>query len=263
MDTWFSSGLWTFSTLGWPNQTEDLANFHPTSVLETGYDILFFWVARMILMTTYLLGDIPFKQVFLHGLVRDANKQKMSKSKGNVIDPLEYIQKYGADALRIALVFSTAAGSDIPLSEDKVRGMRNFTNKLWNIGRFIIDFAPADVKHLDTSTIPMFSKIHPEDQKIIASLNNIIAKITSALDNYRFHDGAQILYDFIWHEFADVYIESTKNRRPEAQPVLEYVFRTCLELLHPFMPFITEEIWQKLPHKGESIMITKWPVTSN
>ncbi len=258
LDTWFSSGLWTFSTLGWPNQTEDLKTYHPTDVLETGYDILFFWVARMILMTTSLLGEVPFKEVFLHGLVRDANKQKMSKSKGNVIDPLDMTQKYGTDALRIALVFSTAAGNDIPLSEDKIRGMRNFTNKLWNIGRFIIDFAPEDAKNLDPSGIPTAST--EEDKQILNQLKEVCQKATKSLDTYRFHDASETLYEFIWHQFADKYIESTKERRPEAQPILEYVFRISLELLHPFMPFITEELWQKLPHQGESVMVTKWPV---
>ncbi len=257
LDTWFSSGLWTFSTLGWPNETEDLKTFHPTAVLETGYDILFFWVARMVLMTTALLGEVPFKEVFLHGIVRDAQKQKMSKSKGNVIDPLDLTQKYGTDALRIALVFSTAAGNDIPMSEDKIRGMRNFTNKLWNIGRFILDFAPDDAKHLDASETPNVKA--PEDKEIMEKLEQVKTTVTKALDQYRFHDASENLYEFIWHEFADKYIEATKTRRAEAQPILEYVFRTSLELLHPFMPFITEELWQKLPHIGQSIMVTSWP----
>lgn len=257
LDTWFSSGLWTFSTLGWPNQTEDLKTFHPTSVLETGYDILFFWVARMILMTTSILGEVPFKEVYLHGIVRDAEKQKMSKSKGNVIDPLDIIGKYGTDALRIALVFSTAAGNDIPMSEDKIRGMRNFTNKLWNMGRFIVDFAPEDAKHLDPKLDP--SLITQDDKNIVARLKEVEESTTKALNNFRLHDAATTLYEFVWHEFADKYIEGAKERRADAQPVLEYVFRTSLELLHPFMPYITEELWQKLPHQGKSIMITSWP----
>lgn len=257
LDTWFSSGLWTFSTLGWPDETEDLKIFHPTSVMETGYDILFFWVARMILMTTYLLGEIPFKEVFLHGLVRDAQKQKMSKSKGNVIDPLDVTNKYGTDALRIALVFSTAAGHDIPLAEDKIRGMRNFTNKLWNIGRFLIDFAPEDAKHLSPGSRPDTTNV--DDKDILKQLDEVSEDVTKALGQYRFHDASERLYEFIWHKFADVYIEQSKDRRADAQPVLEYVFRTSLELLHPFMPFITEELWQKLPHEGKSIMLAKWP----
>lgn len=255
LDTWFSSGLWTFSTLGWPKETEDLKTFHPTSVLETGYDILFFWVARMILMTTYLRGEVPFRDVFLHGLVRDAEKQKMSKTKGNVINPLDLIEKYGTDALRMALVFGSAGGSDIPMSEDKVRGMRNFTNKLWNMGRFIVDFAPDNAKHLE-SGVPTGNT---DDQAVIDKLTSTQKTVAEALNNYRFHQAAETLYEFIWHEFADVYIEKSKSRRREAQPVLEYVFRTSLELLHPFMPFITEELWQKLPHEGKSIMLAKWP----
>ena len=259
LDTWFSSGLWTFSTLGWPENTEDFKTFHPTSVLETGYDILFFWVARMILMTTSILGEIPFKEVYLHGIVRDGEKQKMSKSKGNVIDPLDIIEKYGTDALRVALVFSTAAGNDIPMSEDKIRGMRNFTNKLWNIGRFIVDFAPEGAKHLDPKSVP--SLIIQDDKDIVERLKEVEKSVTKALDSFRLHDAATTLYEFIWHEFADKYIESTKERRAEAQPTLEYVFRTSLELLHPFMPYITEELWQKLPHLGESIMVTKYPAS--
>ena len=260
LDTWFSAGLWTFSTLGWPDETEDLKTFHPTSVMETGYDILFFWVARMILMTEAILEDIPFKEVFLHGLVRDAEKQKMSKSKGNVIDPLDMTAKYGTDALRIALIFSTAAGNDIPISEDKIRGMRNFTNKLWNIGRFIIDFAPEDAKHHDDSFTVLSNLENKDDNYIVEELGRTIQKVTKGLNTYEFHFAAQVLYDFIWHKFADTYVESTKDRRAEAQPVLEYVFKISLELLHPFMPFITEELWQKLPHSGKSIMLSKWPV---
>ena len=259
LDTWFSSGLWTFSTLGWPKNTSDLKTYHPTYVLETGYDILFFWVARMILMTTAILGDAPFEKVYLHGLVRDAGRQKMSKSKGNVIDPLDLINRYGTDALRIALVFSTAAGNDIPMSEDKIRGMRNFTNKLWNIGRFIVDFAPEDAKHLDKNFAIDNKMNNSEDRKILNKLLETASIVTQSIEQFRLHDGSEALYEFIWHEFADIYIESTKERRAEAQPVLEYVFRTSLELLHPFMPFITEELWQRLPHEEKSIMLAKWP----
>jgi valyl-tRNA synthetase len=242
--------LWTFSTLGWPKETEDLKIFHPTSVLETGYDILFFWVARMILMTTSLLGQVPFRQVLLHGLVRDAEKQKMSKSKGNVIDPLELIDKYGTDSLRIALIFSTAAGSDIPMSEDKVRGMKYFSNKLWNIARFIKEFRPSD------SAVEISN--HKDDKAIIAKLEALKGTVTDSIDQFRLHDAAQELYQFIWHEFADVYLESVKERRAEAQPTLEYVFKDSLKLLHPFMPFITHELYSKF-EPNESLMIQKWP----
>ena len=261
LDTWFSSGLWTFSTLGWPNQTEDLKTFHPTNVLETGYDILFFWVARMILMTTYLTGHIPFKDVFLHGLVRDGHKQKMSKTKGNIIDPLDLIQKYGTDAVRMSLIFKTAAGNEIAISEDQVRGMRNFTNKIWNIGRFIIDFTPEEAQHLENSRLIIQSADlkNETDKNIVRQLEETSKKVTKAIEQYRFNDASNSIYEFVWHEFADKYIEQTKERRAEAQPILEYIFRTSLELLHPFMPFITEELWQKLPHQGKSIMLTPWP----
>lgn len=247
LDTWFSSGLWTFSTLGWPNKTEDLKTFHPTSVLETGYDILFFWVARMILMTTFNLGQIPFKTVLLHGLVRDAENQKMSKSKGNVIDPVDIIEKYGTDALRMALIFSTATGNDIPMSEDKVRGMMHFSNKIWNIGRFIMDFKPE-----------MYSQeISEKDREIIGKSENLIHDVTDLIEKYKLHEAAQILYDFTWHEFADKYIEEAKGRREESQIALETVYKTLLKLLHPFMPFITEEIFGKL--SGNMLIVEEWP----
>ena len=264
LDTWFSSGLWTFSTLGWPMKTEDLKTFHPTDVLETGYDILFFWVARMILMSTYLLGEVPFRQVLLHGLVRDANKQKMSKSKGNVIDPLVISETYGTDALRIALIFSTAAGNDIPMSEDKVRGMKFFANKLWNIGRFI------EMKRVDSGSVAIekMSSIfdikreakHENDRIMVEKAERLIADVTEHIDQFRLHEAAQLLYQFIWHEFADIYIEDVKNRLDNhSYSVLYNLFILQLKLLHPFMPFITEEIYQKLPHSGESLMIEKWP----
>lgn len=249
LDTWFSSGLWTFSTLGWPDDTIELETFHPTSVLETGYDILFFWVARMILMSTSLIGQVPFKNVLLHGLVRDAEKQKMSKSKGNVIDPVEVIDKYGTDALRMALIFSTATGNDIPISEDKIRGMKHFSNKLWNMGRFIHDFKPEN-----------YSKdISEKDQKFIDKTNDLANEVTSMIDAYRLHDAAQALYDFAWHDFADKYIEDAKTRREESQLALETVYMTILKLLHPFMPFITEEIFGKLSGNTRLLITEKWP----
>ncbi len=261
-DTWFSSGQWPFATLR-ANQPGDFVKFYPTSVMETMYDILLFWVARMVMLGIYATGKPPFKDILLHGKILDPLGKKMSKSKGNVVNPMEIADQYGADAARMALVYGTAFGHDQALSHPKLQAIRNFTNKLWNIGRFIIDFAPEDAKHLDQNVTAVTNLNNPEDQKIMTGLKLSVEKVGKALENYRFHDAAQTLYDFIWHEFADIYIESTKNRRAEAQPVLEYVFRTCLELLHPFMPFITEEIWQKLPHKGESIMIAKWPITTN
>jgi valyl-tRNA synthetase len=263
LDTWFSSGLWTFSTMGWPNETEDIKNFHPTDVLETGYDILFFWVARMILMTTYLRGQIPFRDVLLHGLVRDAQKQKMSKSKGNIIDPLDLSAQYGTDALRIALIFSTAAGNDIPMSEDKIRGMKFFSNKLWNMARFIeMKGEGFDVKIItDMSELKKFAE-HENDRDMIGRLGMLKEVVTEHIEKFRLHDAAQTLYQYAWHEFADDYIEDVKNRVDEKSiTVLRSLFVVQLKLLHPFMPFITEEIYQKMPGHGESLMIESWPQT--
>ncbi len=249
-DTWFSSGQWPYATLQ-TTKPGDFEKFYPTSVMETGRDILFFWIARMIMLGIYATEKVPFKDVVLHGTVLDPLGQKMSKSKGNVVNPMEIADQYGADAARMALVYGTAFGHDQALSHPKLQAMRNFTNKLWNIGRFIIEFKLEDsAKEISN---------HQGDQKIIEQLNQTSEKVTKALDQYRFHEGAEALYEFIWHEFADKYIELTKNRRSEAQPTLEYVLKTSLELLHPFMPFITEEIWQRLPHEGKSIMITSWP----
>lgn len=259
-DTWFSSGQWPFATLQ-TTTMGDFEKFYPTQVIETGREILFFWVARMIMLGLYVTNKIPFQDIVLHGMVLDPLGKKMSKSKNNVVDPLEVTDQYGADATRMALVYGTAFGHDQALSHPKLQAMRNFTNKLWNIGRFIIDFAPADAKHFNNVVGTTILK-HPEDKKIMEKLKETTKLVTKALDQYRFHDGADSLYEFLWHEFADKYIELTKDRRAEAQVVLEYVFKTSLELLHPFMPFITEELWQKLPHEGKSIMITKWPITS-
>ncbi len=263
-DTWFSSAQWPFATLQ-TTKEGDFDKFYPTSVMETMYDILPFWVIRMVMVGIYITGEIPFKDILLHGKVLDPLGKKMSKSKGNVVDPIEIAGQYGADALRIALMYGNAFGHDQALSHPKLQAMRNFTNKLWNIGRFIIDFAPEGAKHLDPTKIAS-SPLAPrndnnEDKEILEKLDQIIETITKALNTYRFHDAADALYEFIWHEFADKYIESAKNRRAEAQPALEYVFRTSLELLHPFMPFITEELWQRLPHIGDSIMVATWPTT--
>lgn len=263
LDTWFSSSLWPFATLGWPKETEDYKKFYPTTVMETGYDILFFWVARMIMMGLEMTGKVPFSIVYLHGLIRDPLGQKMSKSRGNVIEPLFMSEKYGTDALRMSLVVGNTPGKDMRLSEPKIQGMRNFTNKLWNIGRFIIDFAPEDAKHFDKRTTIVGHLTKKEDKEIVDKLNQTTQIVTKVLNQYRFHDAAAALYEFIWHEFADKYIESTKTRRAQAQPVLEYVFKTSLELLHPFMPFITEELWQKLPHEGASIILAEWPSEAN
>ena len=259
LDTWFSSGLWTFSTLGWPfdatqgKPTKDFIDFHPTDILETGYDILFFWVARMILMTNCLLKQIPFRTVYLHGLVRDKDRQKMSKSKGNIIDPLGVIDLYGTDALRFALIFSTSAGTDIPLAEDKIKGMKHFANKLWNITRYILS-------KVDTENFRSEPKTNNEtDKAFLVKLNHTIQEVTEKLNNLSFHEAAQEIYDFTWHELADKYIEHSKTELNKE--ILAHSLVTVLKLLHPFMPFITEEIYQKLPFPNKKLlMIEKWPV---
>lgn len=275
-DTWFSSGQWPFAALQ-TTKEGDFEKFYPTSVMETMYDILLFWVARMVMLGIYATGKIPFKDIVLHGKVLDPLGKKMSKSKGNVVNPVEIVSQYGADAARMALTYGTALGHDQSLSHPKLQAMRNFTNKLWNIGRFIIEFSPNkeaarggghggppssarnEVRTSDGGNVRQDPEQHSDDKEILEKLNLTIKKVADSLNQYRFHDGAEALYEFIWHEFADKYIESAKNRRVDAQPTLEYVFKTSLELLHPFMPFITEELWQKLPHQGKSIMITKWP----
>jgi len=244
LDTWFSSGLWTFSTLGWPEKTKDLAAFHPTDVLETGYEILFFWVARMVLMSEYALGEIPFKNVFLHGTVRDAKGQKMSKSLGNGIDPLEIAEKFGADAGRMALVVGTAPGTDSKISEEKIKGYKNFANKLWNIARFVLD----NSKNLSSST---------PDGELKKELEKITKDITEDMENFRFHLASEKIYHYIWHRFADEIIEESK-KNTEIKSSLLYILENSLKLLHPFMPFVTEEIWSMLPNKN-LLIVEKWP----
>ena len=258
LDTWFSSGLWTFSTLGWPEETPDLKMYHPTDVLETGYDILFFWVARMILMTTYLLGDIPFKTVYLHGLVRDKDRQKMSKSKGNAVDPLGVIETYGTDALRFALVFNTAPGTDPILAEDKIKGMKHFANKVWNIARFVLS-------NIESTEIQAKPEAKTEaDKLVLQKLEETSKAVTENLESFKLHEAAQALYDFTWRNFADVYIEASKLQlqNPESkentQKILLYGLQNTLKLLHPFMPFVTESIWQEM-NKDKLLIVEKWP----
>ena len=263
LDTWFSSGLWTLATLGWPNETDDLENFHPTSVLETGYDIIFFWVARMILMTGFLLGDVPFKDVYLHGMVRDAQGQKMSKSLGNTIDPLIMSEKYGADATRLSLIIGAAPGNDIKLSEDKIRGYRNFATKIWNAARFVImnteDYDPAQKPEYTAS-----------DKKIIMELESLKKELAADIEKFNLHRAAEKLYHYFWHTFADKIIEGAKPRllgnnpedRAAAQSLLVTTLTACLKMLHPFVPFVTEAIWQALPENvkdsSQLLMIEKW-----
>lgn len=263
LDTWFSSGLWTFSTLGWPEKTKDLETYHPTTVLETGYDILFFWVARMVLMSTYLLGDIPFKTVYLHGLVRDGQGRKMSKSLGNIIDPLDMIEKYGADATRLSLIIGTGPGNDSKMSEDKIRGYKNFANKLWNISRFVLTSTEG------TTFDPNFKDYTEKDQSLIIEFNNLIAEVTKEMNEYKFYLVGEKLYHYAWHTFADVILEESKPilTGSDARDItsrkqfLLYILRNLLITLHPFMPFVTEELWDVSGfNEKRLLMVEKWPL---
>lgn len=261
LDTWFSSALWPFSTLGWPdNEAEDLKKFYPTNTLVTGYDIITFWVSRMITMGMENMKEKPFSTVFIHGLVRDAQGRKMSKSLGNGIDPLDIIDKYGADALRFALLSGIAPGNDMRFSPEKIEAARNFTNKIWNASRFALMNIPET---LEDTALPPVTALRLEDKWIFSELNSLIAEVTENLEKYELGIALSKLYDFIWNVFCDWYIEVLKPRFSEdsenACRVLSYVLRTLMELLHPFMPFITETIWQALPHDGESIVITDYP----
>jgi len=265
LDTWFSSALWPFSTMGWPRQTQELDRFYPTSVLVTGFDILFFWVARMIMMGLRFAGDVPFREVFIHALVRDAEGQKMSKSRGNVIDPLTMIEKYGADAFRFTLVALAAQGRDIRLSEDRIEGYRHFCNKVWNASRFVM-MSTEGADHPITTLSDL--KLDLADRWIISRAYQLIASVTDSLDAYKFNEAAQYLYQFLWHEFCDWYLEIVKARLQAGidlegirtgKCLLLHLLEMVLRMLHPFMPFITEEIWQDLPHKGPSIMVAPWP----
>lgn len=266
LDTWFSSGLWTFSTLGWPNQTDDLKTFHPTSVIAPGYEILFFWVARMILMSGYHLGQIPFEKIYLHGIVRDKQGRKFSKSLNNGIDPIEMSEKYGTDALRFALVFNAAAGHDTIFDEQKIKGMKHFGNKLWNIARYILMNIDQPQGAAGRTTPPALTDA---DQTILAQLNSTTKAVTDHLEKFRLHEAAQALYDFIWHDFADVYIEASKiqltvpSQKENTQAILLYVLTYSLKLLHPYMPFVTEVLWQELASAGlvkdTQLIVEPWP----
>lgn len=263
LDTWFSSALWPFSTLGWPDKTAELAHYFPTSTLVTGYDIIFFWVARMIFSSVENMHERPFDTVFIHGIVRDAQGRKMSKSLGNGIDPLIVIDEYGADALRFTLATGNSPGNDMRFSDEKVGASRNFANKLWNAARFILMNLGEDEK---APHIP--DELALEDKWILSLFNKLTKEVTDNLDKFELGIAVQKLYDFIWDVFCDWYIEISKIRlnsgdekaAQTARDMLVYIMSNTLKLLHPFMPFITEEIWQTLPHEGESIMISEWPV---
>ena len=262
LDTWFSSALWPFSTLGWPEKTPELSYFYPTDTLVTGYDIIFFWVARMIFSGLEHMGDIPFKTVFFHGLVRDAQGRKMSKSLGNGIDPIEVIEKYGADALRFTLVTGNSPGNDMRFTEEKLESSRNFANKIWNAARFIhMNIDGFDVKNELPESLTL------EDQWIVSALNTVTKEVTENLEKYELGIAVQKLYDFIWDQFCDWYIELAKTRlmaKDEtsvgARQVLVWTFTSILKLMHPFMPYITEEIWQTMPHEGEALMAADYPI---
>ena len=273
LDTWFSSALWPFSTLGWPEKTEDLRRYYPTSVLVTAYDIITFWVSKMIFMGIENIhgenGDIkeqiPFPDVFIHGLVRDAQGRKMSKSLGNGIDPLEVIDKYGADALRFALATGISPGNDMRFSDEKIEAARNFNNKIWNAARFVLMNLDDDTPLCGTDAIAAIPDLAIEDKWILSKFNTLVGEVTNNIENYELGVALGKLYDFIWDIFCDWYIELLKPRlntgEETARKVITFVLSNTLKLLHPFMPFITEEIWQSLPHDGDSIMISDYPKT--
>ena len=264
LDTWFSSALWPFETLGWPNtDAADFKHFYPTSVLVTGYDIIFFWVARMIFSGCEHTGKTPFHTVLIHGLVRDNQGRKMSKSLGNGIDPLEMIEKYGCDALRMNMVTGNSPGNDMRFYVERCEAMRNFANKLWNASRYVQMNLGEDAKN----ELPDLSKLEIADKWVLSKLNTLIAEVTENMDKYELGVAVQKIYDFIWDTYCDWYIELTKarlyaddaERKATAMSVLVYVLDQILRLLHPFMPFITEEIWQSLPHEGEALIVAAWP----
>ena len=278
LDTWFSSGLWPFSTMGWPDETEDLKLFYPTSLLNTGFDILFFWVARMIMLGIEMAGDVPFRQVYIHGLVRDADKQKMSKTKGNVVDPIEMTDKYGTDAVRFALVVAAGQGSDVVLSEERIAGARTFANKIWNAVRFVFlsleksgaePWSPEDPDGFVPEAATGNGRPSLEDRWMFSRLNEVAGLVNSHIEKYRYHEAANLLYHFFWGEFCDWYVELKKlsfrensGLTPEWKNMLAAMER-ALRLLHPVMPFITEELWQRLTagatQRPKSIALSSYP----
>ncbi len=279
LDTWFSSALWTFSTLGWPNITEDLKIYHPTAIIETGYEILFFWVARMVLMSGYALGQVPFSTVYLHGTVRDTQGRKMSKSLGNGIDPIDVAQKFGIDAGRMALIAGNTPGTDMKISEDKIKGYKHFANKLWNIARFI-DIITTEHITKNSYTLPDIAKrdssieshLNEVDRVLYKEFKDIVQDVSSDIDAYRFHLAVEKLYQYVWHTFADNILEDSKNIMKQGDEqaqnsrvlMLNVILRDILKALHPFMPFITEELWSliSLGHKKTQslVMVETWPV---
>ena len=268
LDTWFSSGMWTFSTLGWPHFAEasrgkpgpenDFVNYHPTTLMCPGYNILFFWVARMILMSTYAVGQLPFKTVYLHGMLTDKKGERFSKSKGNGVDPIDMINKFGCDALRMALIVGVGPGNDSRFDEQKVKGYKNFANKIWNASRFVLEHT-SDIFEVSKGTFDI------SDQKTIGEFKELVKDITNDMENYNFYLAAEKIYHYFWHSFADIIIEDCKNRIKEnsdadsAKQLLYYLLKEQLKILHPFMPFITEKIWSLLPDSKGLLMIEPWP----
>ncbi|HMD71742.1 MAG TPA: valine--tRNA ligase, partial [Bryobacteraceae bacterium] len=278
LDTWFSSGLWPFSTLGWPERTEDLAVYYPTSLLITGFDILFFWVARMAMLGIEFMGDVPFRQVYIHGLVRDAERQKMSKTKGNTIDPLVVTEKYGTDAVRMALLQGAAPGTDIVLTEERMESSRGFANKIWNAARFLFlnmersgvePWVPESLEEFRPMAEPDTVEASIEDRWILSRLNSCAEQVNRSIEQYRFHEAAQVLWHFFWHEFCDWYVELKKLTFRENSGLTPgwrntlAAFETALRLLHPAMPFLTEELWQRLAAgaagRPKSIALAAYP----
>ncbi|MFN3331104.1 MAG: class I tRNA ligase family protein, partial [Caldilinea sp.] len=280
LDTWFSSGLWPFSTLGWPDQTPDLRYFYPTSVMETGYDILFFWVARMIMMGLKFTGQAPFSVVYLHGLVRDEQGRKMSKSLGNALDPLDLIAEYGTDALRFTLLTGGTPGNDLKLSTSRIEANRNFANKIWNAARFVVMKLQDGKLAIDASdpnsptyTLPDSTQLSLPDRWILSRYESVRREVNRLIEAWQLGEAGRQLYEFLWNEYCDWYIEASKMRLNDAESaearatrqVLAYVLERSLRLLHPYMPFVTEAIWQNLPGMagdGRSIMVTRWPAES-
>lgn len=269
LDTWFSSGLWPFSTLGWPERTRELEVYYPTSTMVTGFDIIFFWVARMMMMGLRFMGDVPFYQVFINGLVRDENGHKMSKSRGNIIDPLEIIDQYGTDAVRFTLSVMSVPGADIPFSVSRMAGYRAFCNKIWNAARFLLMNLnlPGPVNEAEIEELRREGLLTLEDRWILSRLHDVVGETNRDLEKFNVHEASNALYHFFWHELCDWYIELAKadvtssgsTRAVVAQKVAAYVLEISLRLLHPFIPFITEELWQKMPHEGATIMLSQYP----
>ncbi|NLP29836.1 MAG: class I tRNA ligase family protein, partial [Clostridiales bacterium] len=266
LDTWFSSALWPFSTLGWPEKTPDLEHYYPTDVLVTGYDIIFFWVVRMVFSALFIMEEVPFKYVYVHGLVRDAEGRKMSKSLGNGVDPLEVIEQYGADALRFMLSTGISPGNDLRFKMDRLESCRNFANKLWNASRFVIMNLLDD----DGNFLPMSKEgtLKDEDKWILSKVNEAVREVTANMEKFELAIAGQKIYELIWNEYCDWYIELVKSRlygddesdKELARYVLVKVLKDMLKLLHPFMPFITEEIWGYLPENNEQLILADWPV---